>query len=991
MAGSMADSPADLITRLREALSGHVASDTIETTVSTLGQVQRMSQHTAVVGLALALAQRSPKAAVEYVRYLPEVATLVTSDELTRWAEFGLEVAGRSPHAAVKYFRQGPDLLRGLPAASRLATLTLGRRLARQDYGVALEFIRQAHEVAGRFSPGEIETWAETGLGLGRREYLLAVEYFRQTPQILTVLTPEQLHAWAELGQALATDQYLRAIEYFRLSPAALGAVPPALRAGVLALGLRLAAAEPETALAFIRTGIEGLGRLPQALQTEVFAFATRLAAVAPAAVVDLLLQAPTLLTATDRDAMNVQAFRDWAEAGLDVAGRSPERGRAYFRLESQTTKRAIERATPGLALASVSRTLALYVEGLTGQAVTIRSTDDLPDSLKIGLKASRPTSDGRTLYLPSRLAEFETPDEHFRVYKLMALHLAAQLDLGTPAVLPSLFESPAPGGPGGLEEIWRLIEAARVDSHLKREYHGLRADLDWLAAEHGRRRSALAPLAPRDPRQAVLEAVVTGVAETGTLESGEAVAISPSGPTDLMQLAVALCRKAQVTGATADDAAMLATLLAQLLDHVLGPPRPDRTPVAQILHQGAINRDLLRAADDALSARAAALTERLEAEGLRVPPETVRTVIDRAIREGRVEGLPLREAETGHGGAEGGGSGDGPGGPSDDDLMAIVRKDVVGGGGDTDTPAAGRTYRYDEWDGGAQDYRVAWCRLIEQAAEPGPGEFYDQALAAHRGMVGLLRRAFQALRPEASRRLKRQADGEEIDLDAALAAMCDLKARTSPSDRVYTRRIKRERDVAVALLIDMSGSTNSRIATSSPATAARRVIDVEKEGLVVLLEALAAVGDEHAVYGFSGHGRGRVEFYLLKEFGETRADLVRQRIGGVRPLVQNRDGAAIRHAAWKLSRREARIKLLILLSDGRPLDTDYQGDYALEDTRTALREARRLGIHPYCITVDREARDYVSRMYGEVQYTIIDDVRTLPDRLPMIYRRLTS
>ena len=108
---------------------------------------------------------------------------------------------------------------------------------------------------------------------------------------------------------------------------------------------------------------------------------------------------------------------------------------------------------------------------------------------------------------------------------------------------------------------------------------------------------------------------------------------------------------------------------------------------------------------------------------------------------------------------------------------------------------------------------------------------------------------------------------------------------------------------------------------------------------------------------------------------------------------MENRDGAAIRHATQKLIAGPGAVKLLILLSDGKPLDCgceQYSDDYAQEDTRMALIEARKAGVHPFCITVDPHGRRYLQRMYGHGGYTIIDSVEALPQRLPAIYRRLT-
>ena len=247
-----------------------------------------------------------------------------------------------------------------------------------------------------------------------------------------------------------------------------------------------------------------------------------------------------------------------------------------------------------------------------------------------------------------------------------------------------------------------------------------------------------------------------------------------------------------------------------------------------------------------------------------------------------------------------------------------------------------------------------------------------------------MLRRVFENLRPPAFRRIAGQADGDELDIDAVVRRAAELRAGSEGSDRVYVRREKRQRDVAVAFLVDVSGSTSRRLDSG------RRVIDVEKESLVLLCEALEAVGDQYGLYAYSGQGRASVDFLTIKDFDDRLGAATAHRLGGLGPRQQNRDGAAIRHASAKVLAREAMHRLLILVSDGRPLDDGYKDEYAVEDTKQALREARQQGINPFCVTIDREADAYMRRMYGDVQFTVIDRVESLPSRLPRMYHRLS-
>jgi nitric oxide reductase activation protein len=295
------------------------------------------------------------------------------------------------------------------------------------------------------------------------------------------------------------------------------------------------------------------------------------------------------------------------------------------------------------------------------------------------------------------------------------------------------------------------------------------------------------------------------------------------------------------------------------------------------------------------------------------------------------------------------------------------------------------RAVRYPEWDHTIQDYRMNWCRVVERPAEAGSDEFVAATLTTHQSAIKSLRRFFGSLRPPAFRRVAGQTDGDDVDLDAVVRRAAEQQAGIEGGDRVYIRREKKERDVAVAFLVDVSGSTSRQL------EGGQRVIDLEKESLVLLCEALDAVGDQYGLFAYSGQGRAAVDFLTIKDFDDRLGAPTAHRLGGLGPRQQNRDGAAIRHATAKLLACEVKTRMLILLSDGRPLDGDYKDEYSLEDTKVALRDARRSGIDPFCVTIDREADFYLRRMYGDVQFAVIDRVESLPSRLPRIYQRLTT
>ncbi|MBI2865515.1 MAG: hypothetical protein HYX94_13275 [Chloroflexi bacterium] len=336
--------------------------------------------------------------------------------------------------------------------------------------------------------------------------------------------------------------------------------------------------------------------------------------------------------------------------------------------------------------------------------------------------------------------------------------------------------------------------------------------------------------------------------------------------------------------------------------------------------------------------------------------------------------------------------------------------------------------FLYDEWDYLRGEYKRRWCQLRQRTIEEGSAEFYADTLKTHSGLVAGVRREFERLRTERFRKVRRLPDGDEYDLDAVVDALVEKRAGVPPGDKLYWRKNKVERDVGVALLLDMSASTYESISGgyrlglptgrmhAGDYEQCQRIIDLEKESIVILVEALESIGDAYGIYCFSGHGRENVEFYVVKDLGEELSSGVKKRIEKIAPAQETRMGTAIRHASLLLDQQEYKTKVLLLLSDGRPQDHDYGShhlrngddgasyftqpkrsydrfmkDYAVSDTRVALLEARQREIIPFCLTVDRRGHDYLKAMCGDIGYEVLDDITSLPKRLPLLYRRLTT
>jgi len=286
----------------------------------------------------------------------------------------------------------------------------------------------------------------------------------------------------------------------------------------------------------------------------------------------------------------------------------------------------------------------------------------------------------------------------------------------------------------------------------------------------------------------------------------------------------------------------------------------------------------------------------------------------------------------------------------------------------------------YDEWDYRRATWRHDWCHLYEMEAPAGDHEWVDQVRSRHAHLIRSIRRRFEALRGE-DKPQRRQFDGEEIDLDAQVEARADRKSGAEPSPRLFIHRRRVERSLAVMFMVDMSGSTKGW------------VNDAERESLVLLCEAIEALGDSYAIYGFSGWTRTHCDIYRIKRFADRYDASTRERIAGIEAKDYTRMGVAVRHLSGLLVRQNTRHKLLVTLSDGRPDDygDEYRGRYGIEDTRRALLEAREKNIRSYCVTIDRHGADYLPQLYGPAHYSVIDDARKLPQKIAEIYRKLTG
>jgi hypothetical protein len=524
------------------------------------------------------------------------------------------------------------------------------------------------------------------------------------------------------------------------------------------------------------------------------------------------------------------------------------------------------------------------------------------------------------------------------------------------------------------LRRLFRIIDAGRVDARLELQFPGARAGLQAL------RTAALARLSPaRHPLRSLLQAL-------------QRQALGLSHPPHDLALAADAMRSTASVYDSLQAAIGIAAVLGQGRRRGLGAlPRwlhiepPSETQGLPVVENGSGGGSSLDPADgfSAQAVRHARISEAAadgESSALAAPGRAAATVNEASASDGRFPG----------------------------DAAA--------------RPSAGAdVFRHDEWHYLEQRYRKAWTHVHEHRLRGEDLQFLARLRQRHAGLAAGIRRRIGKVPPQSRQRARHLRDGDEIDVAAAIEARIERRAGDPGDGRVYTALQPARREVCAAFLLDISGSTGFLVPdmhapaqidipgedddpyfyaspqrSLQPPPARRRVIDVAKDAIGLMCDALAGLGDRHAVYGFSGAGRHRVDFYVAKGFDDRWSAHCAAALARMEPKGSTRTGAAIRHAARKLARQPEHIRLLIVVTDGYPQDSDYGPDthdieYGLRDTAQAMKEAERAGIAVFCVSVDHAAHDYLRRLCPASRYLVIDEVGALPQQLAKVYRRLIS
>lgn len=683
---------------------------------------------------------------------------------------------------------------------------------------------------------------------------------------------------------------------------------------------------------------------------------------------------------------LSEEALNRFVEMGLARFSENPVRGRRFFSLESKLGADACSELQITAALSQIQEGLNRYLRARTGRPLCVRPLSALPQAIFSGPEDLLTVfSDSRAIYLPETIGVYPHRSDNVGLYRLMVRIEAGLHEFGT---FDFDLERAQERCPGPSPEKDRYDGA----SDLERFCNGfscppLARDL-FFVFEQGRIQRCLARRYPGLHQKTVLEirnALVNGqnahapmlVCLFSHLVIGAPPGKGPAGAA-AQHWAKRFDQELERDCSVESSAVMVDLAYPDASRLTLGEEkkaayRPFSFPFGRRLRP-----DLFFFSDQAAERSARDLKAAVEKDGrYRVYKSDLRRLL-------RDPAEPLtREALEQVTRSPDAGPGQGRIDLKDIDLDRWLSPP------DAPTPLAddakGPVFWYREWDGRLDDYLERHVRVRERQIMEDHTDFYSDILKRRRHLVERIRSAFETLKPEGVKILRQWIEGDAFDHRALIDFAVDRKAGKTPSERLYIKRLKQERDIGVLLLVDLSRSTANRVSGSTAS-----VLAVEKEALVLFCEALSIVGDTFAIAGFSGTGRLGVDYYRIKDFEESLNDAVRWRIGALAPQRSTRMGAAIRHATVQLDALHCRVRMMMVVGDGFPNDLDYKQGYAIADTRRAISEARARQIHVRALTVNLPADPRLDELYGQVHHNVISDVRELPDRLLRVYSSLT-
>lgn len=1019
---------------------------------------------------------------VNLFRASPIVIRSLNSNDFMKWLDSGTTLSIEYPMLGATYFSSSPSVVKHLNSSHIQDWANLGAKLYKGTWKsgtLSNRFFESSGDLLSQLNFAELNRFASFLDILAKHSYDLSSECLTLAIRLFPLIG-EDKDSFISFSLTLVDTGWRQLKAFYDASLKALPRIDASQRQRFLDLSERMYLADipnmPNTVLEIS----QALQLADKNTHSSILDLADPLLETHPYSFPEFIKSSPTVLAK-----VSINKLAEWCEEGKRLLKTNPDGGIAFFKIESARSEKFLDDISSGVEFQTISNVIELYCRALAGQEVNLADSRELVEKNIGWVAADSPATEGSTVYLPEAIDRYPNKPENFMWYKVVATHQVGRMEFGSfrfrfsePS---SRFENlrntlelkfysgkqPSMSVTTDIQrffnlfderqlslDVFSVIEDGRVDAKIKDEYKGIskgystiqfdaiktRPKIDELKAREalvellvqvslGQKRAILVPAAHKekaanivkiarhciDPRSTVedtaeatirIYSILIEIANEEVdqdnwdpleMDENESEGDKFSDPEGLKQSFDSMGNSGDDDPADNVDENYDSP---QEVDY-RGDFKPELTQLLEKLReQGQLqdgegdSESITQEMMDEFAQNTVELTQEFASGSTSITSDEV---VENMLKE-----VGLQKPESPEGGQ----------GP-------LVHVDETGGELESNEP---ETFVYDEWDFRAGDYKPRWCIVRQKYLAEGEDSYYGSVVQSYGNLILQVKRQFELLVPETMRKQRRLNDGEDIDIDDVIETMVDIKTGASPNEKMYWRRNKVHRDVAVIFLLDTSASTAEAIEDSKSTSEQwnapddpveymlwlrsrrgegskrtyKRIIDLEKEALILLINAIEAIGDTYGIYGFSGYGRENVEFYIIKDLDELFSERVKRRIDRIAPLHATRMGPAIRHSTSKLESLDARTKLMFLISDGRPQDRGYsregvEKEYAVHDTRMALDEARNKGINTFCLTVDRNGHDYLKTMMSDMGYEVLDDIHSLPHRLLYLYRKLTT
>lgn len=1020
---------------------------------------------------------RSWEVAMNYYEVSPVIAKLVPYNYFYEWMHQGLLISQKSTAIANSYFANSPSTLEILRSRHLIEWIEMGMDLYTGTWkstNLACTFFQTSDLLLRSANIVNLKPIISIIKNLANHSYEPATECLKLFPQILPLI-PDNKSEFIKLFDLVVTRHWQHSKSFIEITVDSFTSTHYSSRSDLIDLLNSVLSYDKTNITNWLANYKNSITKIAEKYHANLMhSSQCILVKTSPETVLDYIKSVPFVSQRIDVNKMD-----QWVSSGLEIYSNNEIAGIEFFKMHSSKSVDLIDKLSSVVDLEQEKDKLELYCIALTGNQIELASRNEI-SSKNIGWAISElPTTEGETIYLPSQSNKYATKQENNSWYKVISTHQTGHIEFGS---FKFLFENPSinfidirtkflaeletkskssnnnqnnvltdiqqffnlfPNKELALD-IFTVIEGGRIDNIVKHDYLGIKKEYEKIQLESLELRPNLESLTIRKMLVEIL--LQFSITQKGELNI-------PSKYKQQVQQIIIIANKAlkltSVVEDTAEATLRIYSTISTLEDKDLSQDSWEKIdienemdeselqsynnanqefdnykfetstetdekydPIDGTEYRGEFKPELTQffeslrensgsESDNSLDKQSTKelleqmLSESAEinsADNLEFDSKTVENI----LKEMNIQQSKSSKYNQGN----------------------LTHVEENGGELITSEP---ETFVYPEWDFRARDYKPNWCVVKQKIMAEGDPSYYSNTLNEYSSLMYQIRRQFELMTPELFKKERKLQDGEELDIDEVIEAIIDMKSGISPSDKLYWRRNKVQREVAVIFLLDTSASTaeaideNNKIADSitPPSDAVeylnwlktkrsdqtrlnyKRIIDVEKEAVVLLINALEAIGDIYGIYGFSGYGRENVEFYTVKDINEKLSDKVKSRIDKISPLHATRMGPAIRHATTKLEDQDSKTKLLFLISDGRPQDRGYsregvEKEYAVNDTKMALDEARRKNINAFCLTVDKSGHDYLQTMSQGLGYEVLENVHMLPLRLLHLYKKLT-